>query len=129
MRARNSEHFAIQRRMRDIRIICSNRGYARFMKHRVRWAYDPKDLGEAIRRARRQRGLTQAELGDRLGVGRMTVSRLEKGESVSVETALRALSECGYAVAIAPKFTQLRIDDDPDHRYPQPGDTTEPGRG
>ena len=89
----------------------SNRHYARFMKHGIRWAYDPRELGDAIRRVRRERGLTQADLGDRLGVGRMTISRLEKGEAVSVETALRALSECGYAVAVAPKFSRLRFDE------------------
>ena len=42
----------------------------------------------------------------------MTISRLEKGEAVSVETALRALSECGYAVAVAPKFARLRLEED-----------------
>jgi len=81
------------------------------MKHRIRWAYDPREFGEAIRRVRLERGLTQADLGERLGVGRMTISRLEKGEAVSVETALRALSECGYAVAVAPKFARLRLEE------------------
>jgi len=80
------------------------------MKHQVRWAYDAAELGVAIRRVRRDHGLTQAELGDRLGVARMTISRLENGDSVSVETALRALAECGCAMAIAPKFSRLRID-------------------
>lgn len=62
-----------------------------------------------MRRARTGKDLTQAELADRLGVTRMTVSRLENGEAVSMETALRALSECGYALAIAPKFSHLRL--------------------
>lgn len=78
----------------------------------MRWAYDPRELGETIRHLRRSVGLTQAELAERVGAGRMTISRLEKGESVSVDTALRALSECGYAVAVAPKFSRLRVDDD-----------------
>jgi hypothetical protein len=39
----------------------------------------------------------------------MTVSRLERGQSVSVDTALRALSECGYAIAVAPKFTRVAV--------------------
>ena len=42
--------------------------------------------------------------------------------TVSVETALRALAECGYAMAIAPKFSRLRIDEE--DRAP-----LEPGRG
>jgi len=82
------------------------------MKHLVRWAYDSRELGETVRRLRRSVGLTQAELAERVGAARMTISRLEQGGSVSVDTALRALSECGYAVAIAPKFSRLRIDDD-----------------
>lgn len=82
------------------------------MKHWLRWAYDTRDLGQALRRARTDKGLTQIELADRLGVTRMTISRLENGETVSLETALRALAECGYAIAVAPKFSQIRLEDD-----------------
>jgi HTH-type transcriptional regulator/antitoxin HipB len=81
------------------------------MKQRVRWAYDASDLGAVVRRIRTERGLTQADLAERLGVTRMTVSRLEHGDAVSIETTLRALSECGHAVAVAPKFARLRIED------------------
>ena len=38
-------------------------------------------LGDLIRRAREDRELTQAELGDLLGVTRATVSNIEKGKS------------------------------------------------
>lgn len=79
----------------------------------VRWAYDPLELGRAVRSTRLERGLTQKELADRLGVGRMTISRLEQGDAVSIETAIRALSECGYAIAIAPKFSRVAITDRP----------------
>lgn len=81
------------------------------MKHGVRWAYDARELGQILRRARVDQGLTQAELAARLGIGRMTVSRLEAGEAVSMETAMRALSESGYAVAVAPKFSTLQLVD------------------
>lgn len=53
--------------------------------------------------------MRQDELADRIGVTRMTVSRLERGEAVSLDTALRALSECGHAVAVVPKFTRLAV--------------------
>jgi transcriptional regulator with XRE-family HTH domain len=79
------------------------------MNHSVALVYDTVELGERIRRARQEKGLQQDELADRLGVTRMTVSRLERGQSVSVDTALRALSECGYAVAVAPKFTRVAV--------------------
>lgn len=80
------------------------------MKHNVWWAYDLADLGNTVRRARRESGMTQLELAERLGVTRMTLSRLEHGEAVSMDTAMRSLSECGYAVAIAPKFSTLTLD-------------------
>jgi transcriptional regulator with XRE-family HTH domain len=79
------------------------------MHHIAALVYDTFEFGEQIRRARQEKGLQQDELADRLGVTRMTVSRLERGESVSIDTALRALSECGYAIAVAPKFTRLAV--------------------
>ena len=49
------------------------------------------ELGEMLGVARRERGWTQAELGNRVGVGRMTVVRMEKGSpEVSVGTYLSA---------------------------------------
>jgi HTH-type transcriptional regulator/antitoxin HipB len=71
--------------------------------------YDTAELGSYVRRVRKTKGLRQDELAERLGVTRMTVSRLERGEPVSVDTALRALSECGYAIAVAPKFTRVAV--------------------
>ncbi len=41
----------------------------------------------------------------------MTISRLERGEPVSVDIALRALSECGIAVALVPKFSRVKVVD------------------
>jgi HTH-type transcriptional regulator / antitoxin HipB len=79
------------------------------MNHVAALVYDTTELGERVRRARLEKGLQQDELADRLGVTRMTVSRLERGQSVSVDTALRALSECGYAIAVAPKFTRVTV--------------------
>ena len=39
-------------------------------------------VGEAIRKARKAQNLTQEELGERIGVQRAQISRLEKGKSV-----------------------------------------------
>lgn len=79
------------------------------MDHRVPVAYDTAELGEHIRRARHERGFQQEELAERNGVTRMTISRLERGESISVDTALRALSECGAALAVVPKFSRVAV--------------------
>lgn len=67
------------------------------------------DLGQAIRRARTARHMQQADLAERLGVSRMTVSRLERGEPVNIETAMRALSECGQEVVVVPKFARVEV--------------------
>lgn len=72
------------------------------------------DLGRAIRKARQGRRMRQDELAERLDVSRMTISRLERGEAVSVETAMQALSECGTEVIVVPKFA--RVDVHPDAR-------------
>lgn len=81
------------------------------MDHPASLVYDTAELGDHVRRARQEKGLRQEELADRIGVTRMTLSRLERGEPVSVDTALRALSECGYAIAVAPKFTRVAVID------------------
>lgn len=85
--------------------------YDRYMDHRVPVVYDTAELGEHIRRARQKKGFQQDELAERIGVARMTISRLERGESVSVDTALRALSECGAALAVVPKFSRVAVQD------------------
>lgn len=55
-----------------------------------------RDLGTDIETWRKLRGLTQAQLGDRAGVTRQTVARLERGDgAVSFEILLRILSPLG----------------------------------
>lgn len=75
------------------------------------WIGDPAALGVAIRDARRSRGLQQIDLSERLGVSRMTISRMERGEAVSTDTALRALAECGLALVAVPKFAHVEVTD------------------
>jgi transcriptional regulator with XRE-family HTH domain len=81
------------------------------MHQLARLAYDAAELGAAVAQVRKQRGLTQANLAQRVGVGRMTIVRLERGEAVSSETMIAALSECGQALAIVPKFSRVRIEE------------------
>lgn len=52
-----------------------------------------KQIGAIIRRARRKAGLTQAELGKRIGLRQATISKLEKGEpATQLNTLLDALT-------------------------------------
>lgn len=46
-------------------------------------------LGEAIKEARLSKNLTQEQLGERIGVQKSQISRLEKGRSVSVASMAR----------------------------------------
>ncbi len=85
--------------------------YDRYMN--LSRALTATDFGESVRRVRKTRGFRQDELAERTGVTRMTISRLERGDPVSIETAIRALSECGFEVVVVPKFSRVStIDQD-----------------
>ena len=56
-------------------------------------------IGEAIKKARLQQNLTQEELGERIGVKRAQISRLEKGYSISIPTMSRVFQALGVATA------------------------------
>ena len=43
------------------------------------------EIGEKIRRARLKKGMSQAELGEKLGVQRSAVSKWEKGQVVNIK--------------------------------------------
>ena len=57
-------------------------------------------LGEAIRKARKAQNLTQEQLGERIGVQRAQISRLEKGNStITLPTLSRVFQALGIATA------------------------------
>ena len=57
-------------------------------------------LGEAIRKARQTQKLTQEELGERIGVQRAQISRLEKGHTImTLPTLSRVFRALGIASA------------------------------
>lgn len=56
-------------------------------------------IGEAIKKAREQQNLTQAELGERIGVGKSQISRLERGHSITIPTMSRVFKALGIASA------------------------------
>ena len=56
--------------------------------------------GEAIRKARLAQNLTQEQLGERIGVQRAQISKLEKGTSViTLPTMSRVFQALGIATA------------------------------
>ena len=57
-------------------------------------------LGEVIRRVRTEQNLTQEELGERVGVQKSQISRLEKGKNpVTLRTLTRVFRALGVTTA------------------------------
>ena len=54
--------------------------------------YDAPGLGSAVRVLRIERGWTQADLAEWLGVHRVTVAKLERGGAVDLPVAMRAIA-------------------------------------
>ena len=57
-------------------------------------------VGEAIKQAREAQQLTQAELGEKMGVQRSQVCRLESGKSITLASMMRAFRALGVQVAL-----------------------------
>ena len=56
-------------------------------------------IGEAIKKARLQQNLTQAELGEMIGVKKSQISKLENGYSITIPTMGRVFRALGIATA------------------------------
>src|SRR4249920_3619734 len=68
-------------------------------------------IAEDVSRWRKLRGLTQAQLADRSGVSRDTVSRLEGGDGgVSLENLLRVLRALGILDSLPRALDPYRSD-------------------
>jgi HTH-type transcriptional regulator/antitoxin HipB len=60
-----------------------------------------KQIGAVIRRARRRAGISQTDLGAKIGLRQATISRLERGEAeMLLSTLLDALSALGLEIII-----------------------------
>lgn len=57
-------------------------------------------VGEAIKRAREAKQLTQTELGKKLGVQRAQVSRIESGKSITLTSMIRAFQALGVECSL-----------------------------
>ena len=60
-------------------------------------------IGEAIKKARVAQSLTQEELGERMGVQRAQVCRIESGKSITFASMMRAFKAMGVQVALEMK--------------------------
>lgn len=67
-------------------------------------ARTPQQLGAAVRRKRKQMGLTQDELGTRIQLRQATISKLEAGEPATrIKTLLDVLSALDLEIVIRPR--------------------------
>jgi HTH-type transcriptional regulator / antitoxin HipB len=70
-------------------------------------ARSPEQLGNAIRRARKKRGMSQSELGEKAGLRQETISLIENGNpAAKLETILAVLSALGLELHINPRVSQ-----------------------
>lgn len=56
-------------------------------------------IGEAIKAARLQQNMTQEELGERIGVRKAQISKMERGYSITIPTMRRVFKALGVATA------------------------------
>lgn len=64
-------------------------------------ARNPKDIGHAIRLARKDHGLTQMELASKSGIWQETISKIETGSSgAKLETIFNLLAALDLEITI-----------------------------
>ncbi len=67
-------------------------------------ARTPKQIGNLIRRARKQRGLSQGELGARAGLRQETISLVETGHAAAkLQTLLAILAALDLEFHVVPR--------------------------
>jgi HTH-type transcriptional regulator/antitoxin HipB len=72
-----------------------------------------KDIGAALRDMRKQQGLTQRELGRRVGLDQKKVSLIENGNpNIRVDSLLRLLSALGAGITVRVKTDSTISEED-----------------
>lgn len=67
-------------------------------------ARSPEQIGNAIRRARKKRGMSQSELGEKAGLRQETISLIENGNpAAKLETILAVLAALDLELQIHPR--------------------------
>lgn len=74
-------------------------------------ARSEKQLGAVLRRARRQAGLTQAALGEKIHMRQATISRLEAGEpAMQLHTLTEVLAALNLELVVRERTQGNRAD-------------------
>lgn len=73
-------------------------------------ARSPEQLGNAIRRARKKRGMSQSELGEKAGLRQETISLIENGNSAAkLETILAVLAVLNLELQIHSRMNKVTM--------------------
>ncbi|MCM1317780.1 MAG: helix-turn-helix domain-containing protein [Bacteroides sp.] len=67
------------------------------------------NIGEAIKQARIKQELTQEQLGERMGVQRAQVSRIESGRNLTFATVARAFKALGIPAELSAGDIKLAL--------------------
>ncbi len=72
-------------------------------------AYSFEGIGEFLKEARKEQGITQTEMAKMLGFSPVTLSALETGKSVSTQKVERYLQMLGYRMVVVPKTARVEV--------------------
>ena len=62
-----------------------------------------ENIGSIIRNERICKGLTQEELGERVGVGKAQISKIESGKGLTIKTVTKVLDALGISASVVLK--------------------------
>lgn len=65
-----------------------------------------ENIGLMIRNERLRKGLTQEELGERVGVGKAQISKIESGKGLTIKTVIKVLDALGMSASVVLQNTQ-----------------------
>ena len=65
-----------------------------------------ENIGLMIRDERLRKGLTQEELGKRIGVGKAQISKIESGKGLTIKTITKVLDALGMSASVILQNTQ-----------------------
>lgn len=67
------------------------------------------NIGEAIKKARKERNMTQDQLAELMGVKKAQVSRIERGYNPTINTITRAFRALGMSVSLTCGNMQIAL--------------------
>lgn len=68
-----------------------------------------ENIGSIIRNERIRKGLTQEELGERVGVGKAQISKIESGKGLTIKTVTKVLDALSISASVVLKMSRKLI--------------------